>query len=145
MVLILKQLMRFVYIMFGIFTFCLVFWVRLNCKFASWDLEPNFKKRLWHSCFAVNFAKFLRTPFFIEQLFYLDIVLSIVCYRKRSKVIDRYLKYSVNRFQQPKTSNTKKVYFTTLCREKITKITHFALYQCGRPPIQWSTEELQTS
>ena len=25
------------------------------------------KKRLWHSCFPVNFAKFLRTPFFTEQ------------------------------------------------------------------------------
>ena len=23
----------------------------------------SFKKRLWHRCFAVNFAKFLRTPF----------------------------------------------------------------------------------
>ena len=23
-----------------------------------------FKKRLWHSCFLVNFAKFLRTPFY---------------------------------------------------------------------------------
>ena len=26
------------------------------------------KKRLWHRCFPVNFAKFLRTPFFTEQL-----------------------------------------------------------------------------
>ena len=26
------------------------------------------KKRLWHRCFPVNFAKFLRTPFFIEHL-----------------------------------------------------------------------------
>ena len=25
------------------------------------------KKRLWHRCFSVNFAKFLRTPFFIER------------------------------------------------------------------------------
>ena len=27
-----------------------------------------FKKRLWHRCFPVNFAKFLRTPFFTEHL-----------------------------------------------------------------------------
>ena len=27
-----------------------------------------FKKRLWHRCFPVNFTKFLRTPFFTEQL-----------------------------------------------------------------------------
>ena len=26
------------------------------------------KKRLWHSCFPVNFVKLLRTPFFIEHL-----------------------------------------------------------------------------
>ena len=26
------------------------------------------KKRLWHSCFPVNFAKFIRTPFLIEHL-----------------------------------------------------------------------------
>ena len=26
------------------------------------------KKRLWHKGFPVNFAKFLRTPFFIEHL-----------------------------------------------------------------------------
>ena len=27
-----------------------------------------FKKRVWHSCFPVNFAKFLRTTFIIEHL-----------------------------------------------------------------------------
>ena len=26
------------------------------------------KKRLWHMCFPVNYAKFLRTPFFTEHL-----------------------------------------------------------------------------
>ena len=26
------------------------------------------KKRLWHRCFSVNFAKFLRTPFLTEHL-----------------------------------------------------------------------------
>ena len=29
------------------------------------------KKRLWHRCFPVNFTKFLRTPFIIEQLWWL--------------------------------------------------------------------------
>ena len=27
-----------------------------------------FKKRIWHRCFPVNFAKFLRTPFFQNNL-----------------------------------------------------------------------------
>ena len=29
------------------------------------------KKRLWHRCFPVSSAKFLRTPFFIEHLWWL--------------------------------------------------------------------------
>ena len=29
------------------------------------------KKRLWHRCFPVNFAKFLRTPFLAEHLWWL--------------------------------------------------------------------------
>ena len=28
-------------------------------------------KRLWHRCFLVNFAKFLRTPFYTEHLWWL--------------------------------------------------------------------------
>ena len=37
------------------------------------DLRPEnlLKKRLWHNCFPVNFMKFLRTPFFIEHLWWL--------------------------------------------------------------------------
>ena len=31
-------------------------------------LKNSLKKRLWHRCFPVNFAKFLRTPFFTEYL-----------------------------------------------------------------------------
>ena len=29
------------------------------------------KKRPWHRCFPVNFVKFLRTPFYIEHLWWL--------------------------------------------------------------------------
>ena len=28
------------------------------------SVKKVLKKRLWHSCFSVNFAKFLRTPFY---------------------------------------------------------------------------------
>ena len=31
------------------------------------------KKRLWHRCFPLNFAKFLRTPFFTEHLRWLPL------------------------------------------------------------------------
>ena len=32
-------------------------------KVTGWGLQFCWKKRLWHRCFAVNFAKFLRTSF----------------------------------------------------------------------------------
>ena len=35
------------------------------------------KKRLWHSCFPVNFEKFLRTPFFIEHLRWLPLPVAL--------------------------------------------------------------------
>ena len=35
------------------------------------------KKRPWHWCFPVNFTKFLRTPFYIEHLWWL--LLHILC------------------------------------------------------------------
>ena len=33
-------------------------------KLQAWGLKTLFKKRFWHSCFLVNFAKFLRTNFY---------------------------------------------------------------------------------
>ena len=37
------------------------------------ELRPStvLKKRLWHRCFPMNFAKFLRIPFLIERLWWL--------------------------------------------------------------------------
>ena len=43
----------------------------LESKVAGLRPATLFKKRLWHRCFAENFVKFLRTPFFIEQLWWL--------------------------------------------------------------------------
>ena len=36
-------------------------------KVASLRPPTLLKKRLWHRCFPVNFAKFLRTPFLTEH------------------------------------------------------------------------------
>ena len=36
------------------------------------------KKRLWHRCFPVNFAKFPGTPFFTEHLWWLLLLLEAV-------------------------------------------------------------------
>ena len=43
----------------------------VRLKFISPATAILLKKRLWHRCFPVNFAKFLRTPFFIEHLWWL--------------------------------------------------------------------------
>ena len=37
-------------------------------KVVDFRLATFLKKRLWHRCFSVNLAKFLRTPFFTEHL-----------------------------------------------------------------------------
>ena len=43
--------------------------VKLTGKHLYWSLRPAtlLKKRLQHRYFPVNFAKFLRTPLFIER------------------------------------------------------------------------------
>ena len=43
-------------------------------KVASLRPITLLKKRLWRRCFPVNFVKFLRTPFFIEHLWWLLLV-----------------------------------------------------------------------
>ena len=40
-------------------------------KVAGLKHATSFKKRLWHSCFPVNFVKFLKTSFYIEHLWFL--------------------------------------------------------------------------
>ena len=45
-------------------------------KVADLSPETLWKKSLWHRCFAVNFAKYLRTPFFIILLWWLLLNLS---------------------------------------------------------------------
>ena len=42
------------------------------------------KKRLWHRCFSVTFAKFLRTPFLTEHLLFL-----LLHIRRKRTAIDR--------------------------------------------------------
>ena len=40
-------------------------------KVLGLRLTTILKKRLWHTCFPVNFVKFLRTPFLTEHLWWL--------------------------------------------------------------------------
>ena len=49
-------------------------WSLFFNKFGSLRPATLLEKRRQHSCFPVNFAKFLRTPFFIEHLWWLLLV-----------------------------------------------------------------------
>ena len=46
-------------------------------KVAGLRLATLLKKRLWHRCLPVNFATFLRTPFFTEHLRWLLLIFCI--------------------------------------------------------------------
>ena len=45
-------------------------------KVAGVSPATLLKKRFWHRCFPVNFVKYLRTPTFIEHLWWLLLVLA---------------------------------------------------------------------
>ena len=83
-----------------------IFWPRL---YFLIKLQPtpatSLKNWLWHRCFPVNFAKFLRTPFFTEHLRWL--LLSIVmwcfhyfCWHKTDWMCVYYLDNEVLRQKQ---------------------------------------------
>ena len=61
------------------------FWIKLQ----TWGMRPIIllKKRLWHRCFPLNFAKFLRTPFLKEHL--------------RGLLLKLLIKIRINSFKSP--------------------------------------------
>ena len=44
------------------------------CARVLFLITLQLKKRLWHRCFSVNIAKFLRTPLFTELLRWMPLV-----------------------------------------------------------------------
>ena len=46
-------------------------------KIAGLRPATLLRKSLWHGCFLVNFVKFLRTPFFLENLWWLFWILLV--------------------------------------------------------------------
>ena len=57
-------------------------------------LKTLLKKRLWHRCFPVDFEKFLRTPFFIEHLWWLvlgipEITGIVIAFFVRQGILDK--------------------------------------------------------
>ena len=59
-------------------------------KVTGLKLATLLKKRLWHRCFPVNFAKFLRTPLFTED--FQRLLLDSVFYCHEHKSDESYIK-----------------------------------------------------
>ena len=53
-------------------------------KVSCLRIATFLRKRLWHRCFPVNFAKFLRTTFFIEHLWLLLLYHSGLLFRSQA-------------------------------------------------------------
>ena len=60
---------------FGKFTGKHLYQRLFSYKVAGLRVATLLKKRLWHRYFPVNFVNFLRTPFFIEHLWWLNLYL----------------------------------------------------------------------
>ena len=58
-------------------------------KVAALRPATLLKKSLWHRCFPLNFAKFLRTPFFMEHLCWL--LLYTINYYIISQAYDQFM------------------------------------------------------
>ena len=59
-----------------------IFWKFTRKQLCLWP-TTFLKRRLWHRCFPVNFPKTLRTPFLIEDLWWLLL--------KSSKIVSLYV------------------------------------------------------
>ena len=64
------------------------------CRSVFFNKETLLKKRLWHRYFPVDFVKFLRTPFFIEHLWWLvldipEITGIVIAFFVRQGILDK--------------------------------------------------------
>ena len=64
-------------------------------KVADLRSPSLLKKRPWHRCFPVNFVKFLRTPFYIEHLWWL--LLHRPCNLTRYLYLEQYFPLQIEK------------------------------------------------
>ena len=78
------------------------------------------KKRLQQRCFSVNFAKFLKTPFFTKYLWWLLLFLSVndTCKVYEWKLIFDYRIHEKNSSHWPKRKMTKMFNMEDVCFSK---------------------------
>ena len=85
------------------------------------------KKRLWHRCFPVNFAKFLRTPFFTDHLWWLLLLIFNFLYIPR--ILLTFSKKSFQNFQKSLVFQRKTLNRLNLFCVKIKYFLQSLLYQ----------------
>ena len=89
------------------------------------------KKRLWHRCFPVNFAKFLRTPFFTKHLrWLLEMPLTFMYISERSNSINNRCYILLLELVNTKCKayvilETKRLYGNVTCIEHIINKSTF--------------------
>ena len=81
-------------------------------KQSSGGVATILKKRLWHSCFPVNFEKFLRTPFFTEHLWWLLICLLTAVNHSRKNTIGMTIN-TIGILRKRCTENMRQIYGRT--------------------------------
>ena len=66
-------------------------------KIAALRPATLLKRSLWHRCFPLNFAKFLRTPFFTEHVWWLllNFLGSVRTYNSKCNLLENYKKDKV--------------------------------------------------
>ena len=86
-------------------------------KVACLSLQFYLKKRLWHRCFPVNCANFLRTPFLTEHLWWVFLHFEKYC----------PLHYIAQRYHQPYFR-----FITYFLRTLISRCTSYWQFLCKR-------------
>ena len=94
------------------------------------------KKRLWDWCFPVNFAKFLRTPFFIEHLRWLLLWVEALHFVK-----DLYILKKVQEWTTYWKTAFKKIQSNIVCLKRLFHFKFF-YYRCLSQALFWSIFEL---
>ena len=84
-------------------------------KVAGLRSATFFKKRFWHRCFSMNFAKFLKALFFIEHLRWLLLIKYNLGSHKMNTLANKHTRKQTNKQTNKKTacSLTEEKYLRT--------------------------------
>ena len=98
-------------------------------KFRKIQRKTFLKKRLWHRCFSVNFAKFLRTTFLTEHLRWLLLRCKQKLNRQKSSIclcvrksLERVFITAKQSYELYNTNTKKQAIFLQVARTQFSRI-----------------------